>query len=56
MSTEIENKNNDEDEVCEIIDIKVVPYRFLKPETSERVLNRIFELDGIVRGIVHGPS
>ena len=56
MSTEIENKNNDEDEVCEIIDIKVVPYRFLKPETSERVLNRIFELDGIVRGILHGPS
>ena len=55
MSTEKENKD-DADEVCEIIDIKIVPYRFLKPETSEKVLNKIFELEGIVRGIVHGPS
>lgn len=61
---DVENKNYNEDklyeedidEVCEIIDIKIVPYRFLKPETSEKVLNKIFELDGIVRGIVHGPS
>ncbi|AMK15666.1 methyl-coenzyme M reductase operon protein D [Methanobrevibacter olleyae] len=56
MSTEKENKINANDEVCKIIDIKIVPNRFLKPETSEKVLNKIFELDGIVRGIVHGPS
>ena len=55
MSTEKDNKSNN-DELCEIIDIKIVPYRFLKPETSEKVLNKIFELDGIIRGIVHGPS
>ena len=51
-----ESSKEDSGEVCEIIDIKIVPYRFLKPETSEKVLNEIFELDGIVRGIVHGPS
>ncbi len=55
MSTE-ENKLNTEEEKCEIIDIKIFPHRFLKPETAEKVLNKIFELDGLIRGIVHGPS
>ena len=41
MSTEKENKTDNDDEVCEIIDIKIVPYRFLKPQTSEKVLNKI---------------
>jgi methyl-coenzyme M reductase subunit D len=55
MSTE-ENKLNTEEEKCEIIDLKIFPHRFLKPETAEKVLNKIFELDGLIRGIVHGPS
>lgn len=56
ISSENEISDENTDEFCEIIDIKIVPYRFLKPETSEKVLNRIFELDGIIRGLVHGPS
>ncbi|WP_366925526.1 methyl-coenzyme M reductase operon protein D [uncultured Methanobrevibacter sp.] len=55
-NTKNEECEENSGEVCEIIDIKIVPYRFLKPETSEKVLNEIFELDGIIRGIVHGPS
>ena len=56
IKAENEDCEENSGEVCEIIDIKIVPYRFLKPETSEKVLNAIFELNGIIRGIVHGPS
>ncbi len=38
------------------VDIKIFPQRLLKPETVEKLLNRIYELDGIVRVLVHGPS
>ena len=41
---------------CKIIDIKIFPYRFLKAETSEKILNKIYELNGIVRVLIHGPS
>ncbi|MBE2900266.1 methyl-coenzyme M reductase operon protein D [Methanothermobacter thermautotrophicus] len=38
------------------IDVKIFPQRLLKPETVEKILNRIYELEGIVRVLVHGPS
>nr|AAA73437.1 methyl coenzyme M reductase II D protein [Methanothermobacter thermautotrophicus] len=36
------------------IDVKIFPQRLLKPETAEKLLNRIYELEGIVRVLVHG--
>lgn len=39
-----------------VIDIKIVPYRYLKPQTTEKVLNKIYELDGPQRFLIHGPS
>ncbi|NPA61950.1 MAG: methyl-coenzyme M reductase operon protein D [Methanococci archaeon] len=41
------------DEV-KVVDVKVFPHRYLKAETTERVLNKIYELDGVVRVIIHG--
>ncbi|MCK9152594.1 methyl-coenzyme M reductase operon protein D [Methanobacterium alcaliphilum] len=46
----------DKTEKCEIIDLKIFPHRFLKVETSEKLLNKIYSLDGMVRVIVKGPS
>lgn len=43
-------------EKVEFIDVKVVPYRLLNPQTVETILNKIYDLDGIVRVLVHGPS
>ena len=39
-----------------VIDIKIIPNRFLKPNTCEIILNEIYELEGIVRVLIHGPS
>ncbi|MDI9618445.1 methyl-coenzyme M reductase operon protein D [Methanothermobacter sp.] len=38
------------------VDLKIFPQRLLKPETVEKLLNSIYELEGIVRVLVHGPS
>jgi methyl-coenzyme M reductase subunit D len=40
-----------------VIDIKIFPHRYLKPKTSEKVQNAIYDLGkDIIRVIVHGPS
>lgn len=39
-----------------VIDIKIFPNRLLNADTSEKLLDLIYEIDGIIRGFVHGPS
>lgn len=46
----------DESNEINVIDIKIVPDRFLKPNTTELLLNDIYELDGHQRVLIHGPS
>lgn len=41
-------------EEIKAVDVKVFPYRRLKPETTEKILNGIMEFDGILRVIVNG--
>ena len=43
-------------EEIKAIDVKIFPYRRLKPETTEKILNGIMEYDGILRVIVNGNS
>ncbi|MGF7118855.1 methyl-coenzyme M reductase operon protein D [Methanobacterium oryzae] len=38
------------------VDVKIFPYRRLKPQTTEKILNGIMEYDGILRVIVNGNS
>ena len=46
----------DESKQVNVIDIKIIPNRFLKPKTAELLLNDIYELDGHQRVLIHGPS
>ena len=46
----------DESEMINVIDIKIVPNRYLKPNTTEKILNDIYDLDGQQRVLIHGPS
>lgn len=46
----------DESKEINVIDIKIVPDRYLKPDTCEKILNEIYELEGLIRVLVHGPS
>ena len=46
----------DESKQVNVIDIKIIPNRFLKPDTSEKILNEIYELEGNMRVLIHGPS
>lgn len=46
----------EESEKINVIDIKIVPNRYLKPDTTEKILNDIYELDGHQRILIHGPS
>ncbi len=46
----------EESEKINVIDIKIVPNRYLKPDTVEKILNRIYELEGPQRILIHGPS
>ncbi|GAA5819502.1 MAG: methyl-coenzyme M reductase operon protein D [Methanobrevibacter sp. CfCl-M3] len=39
-----------------VIDIKIFPYRRLKPETTEKILNKILEKKKIFRIIINGES
>ena len=41
-------------ELIKAIDVKIYPYRRLKPKTSENILNSIMEFDGILRVLVNG--
>jgi len=43
-------------EQIKAIDVKIYPYRRLKPKTSEKILNSIMEFDGILRVLVNGES
>jgi methyl-coenzyme M reductase subunit D len=46
----------DESKEINVIDIKIIPNRYLKPTTAEKILNLIYELDGPQRVLIHGPS
>lgn len=43
-------------EEIKAVDVKIFPYRRLKPETTEKILNGIMGYDGILRVIVNGNS
>lgn len=45
-----------ESEQINVIDIKIIPNRYLKPNTTEKILNELYELDGQQRVLIHGPS
>jgi len=45
-----------ESEKINVIDVKIVPNRYLKPDTTEKILNELYELDGQQRVLIHGPS
>ena len=46
----------DESKEINVIDIKIVPNRYLKPHTTEKILNKIYDLEGQQRVLIHGPS
>ena len=46
----------DELKEINVIDIKIVPNRYLKPNTTEKILNGIYDLEGQQRVLIHGPS
>ena len=46
----------DESKEINVVDVKIVPDRYLKPDTCEKILNEIYELEGLIRVLVHGPS
>lgn len=39
-----------------VIDIKIIPNRYLKPDTTEKILNDLYDLKGQQRFLIHGPS
>ena len=43
-------------EKIKAVDVKIFPYRLLKPQTTEKILNGIMELDGVLRILVNGNS
>ncbi|MDV0446855.1 hypothetical protein MsAg5_07140 [Methanosarcinaceae archaeon Ag5] len=43
-------------EIGDTLQIEIVPQRILSPETSEKLLGRIYDCDGIVRVMVQGSS
>lgn len=53
MSTEVDDSEID---VIKASDVKIFPYRILKPKTAEKILNDIFELDGILRVLINGEN
>ena len=38
------------------VDIKIFPHRLLKPKTTEKILNSLMNLEGILRVLVNGES
>jgi len=38
------------------IDVKIFPYRLLKPQTTEKILNGIMDFDGVLKILVNGNS
>ena len=43
-------------EKIKAVDVKIFPYRRLKPQTTEKILNGIIEFEGILRILVNGNS
>lgn len=43
-------------EKIKAVDVKIFPYRRLKPETTEKILNSIMGYDGILRVMLNGNS
>ena len=43
-------------DIIKAIDVKIFPYRRLKPETTEELLNSIMKFGGILRVLVNGNS
>ena len=46
----------DESETINVIDVKIIPNRYLKPSTTEKILNDLYDLEGQQRFLIHGPS
>ena len=46
----------DGSEKINVIDIKIIPNRYLKPDTTEKILNDLYDLEGQQRVLIHGPS
>jgi len=38
------------------VDIRIFPYRRLKPETTEKILNDLLDMEGVIRFLVNGES
>ncbi len=51
MSTDVEEQN-----IIKATDVKIFPYRILKPSTTETILSQILKLDGILRVLINGES
>ena len=43
-------------EPIKAIDVKIFPHRRLKPETTEKILNELLELEGAIKFLVNGES
>ncbi|NPE31569.1 methyl-coenzyme M reductase operon protein D, partial [Methanococcoides sp. SA1] len=39
----------------DLIQIEICPQRFLSPETAQRLLNELSNIEGITRAFVQGP-
>lgn len=46
----------DGSERINVIDVKIIPNRYLKPNTTEKILNDLYDLEGQQRVLIHGPS
>jgi methyl-coenzyme M reductase subunit D len=51
MSADVEEQN-----IIKATDVKIFPYRILKPTTTENILNQILQLDGVLRVLINGES
>ena len=53
MSTEVDEQDIN---VIKASDVKIFPHRILKPTTTEKILNQILALDGVLRVLINGES
>lgn len=51
-----EEGNIEEMEVIKATDVKIFPHRILKPTTTEKILNQIMDLDGVLRILINGKG
>lgn len=54
MTCPTESGCNCEPAASETVQLEIVPQRILSPETSEKLLGRIYDCDGIIRVMVQG--